>query len=617
MIRKFLTAVAAVVLALGPVPSMANLEDEQYATPNFSEFGHHGILIEESTQMFNRYPSLQGWSPLSRTALSCDAVGDPNCASATSLAFNAPFAICETSTQFDCISGFSFSSSASVDKAEFVRYVYSDHPNSFAGDDVLLPKVIGSPSVWRVPGAPHAGGELYLVIAGHSGGIVGGNFTEKRFYAQVIPVSEKLGAWNGIVDQNGFGVISQCNSALNEAGLKVISGCGAGAQDFGLFRCAIWEQSGTCLLKKAHNLDTAISLDIRLLGEPSGWLHGRIQDPVVEIAKVGKFTELKVQANPVRVPILYHGGDYGSLPSDLQTYWDSCVKDFNCAVATRQAGSEPRSQTVGALRNVQSNPAPFGAHALKSVGIFAQHVKDTAVAAPTSWGFRTLDFSPGSSLSFCAQNYAGTVGIVTTNAMAYSEGPPALENGSLNYSVAGLHYMPDGKTLTLGTYDLIMRSDFARCVYGFSKAPIQASISVTSLDGDSIVATTEVSERNGWLKLAAYGFTFSEKEISVTLNQAKVPVPKTLNLSRFTGKVTQLKLEQRWAIEDFVKASENTKSVTCTAMYVSAGDKARAATRAKVACSAAKLWNSAYVVRTAVKQTKTKSLDGRVVLQSR
>jgi hypothetical protein len=244
-------------------------------------------------------------------------------------------------------------------------------------------------------------------------------------------------------------------------------------------------------------------------------------------------------------------------------------------------------------------------------------VKDTAVAAPTAWGFRTLDFSSGSALSACAANSPGTVGIVTTNAMAYSEGPPEFQAGSLNYSVAGLHYMPDGKTLTLGTYDLIMRSDFARCVYGFSKAPIQASISVTSLEGDSLVATTQVSERNGWLKLAAYGFTFSEKEIRVTLDQVKVAVPKTINLPRFKGTSTQLSLEQRWAIEDFVQASEHTKTVTCTSMFVNARDRARALTRAKVACNNAKVWNSDYAVKAVVKQTKTKSLDGRVVMSSR
>jgi hypothetical protein len=40
----------------------------------------------------------------------------------------------------------------------------------------------------------------------------------------------------------------------------------------------------------------------------------------------------------------------------------------------------------------------------------------------------------------------------------------------------------------------------------FSKAPIQAEISITSADGEKKVATTIVNERNGWLYLSAKGF---------------------------------------------------------------------------------------------------------------
>ena len=79
--------------------------------------------------------------------------------------------------------------------------------------------------------------------------------------------------------------------------------------------------------------------------------------------------------------------------------------------------------------------------------------------------------------------------------------------------------MPDGKTPTSGTYDLAMRSDTARCLYGFSKAPISASISVTSADGEQKLMTTVLNEKNDWLYLAAYGFTFSAPTIRIKLSQ--------------------------------------------------------------------------------------------------
>ena len=66
-----------------------------------------------------------------------------------------------------------------------------------------------------------------------------------------------------------------------------------------------------------------------------------------------------------------------------------------------------------------------------------------------------------------------------------------------------------------------MRSETARCLYGLSKAPIRAEIQVISENGVEQVATTTVSERDGWVRLAAYNFTFSNPTIKATLTSAK------------------------------------------------------------------------------------------------
>jgi hypothetical protein len=98
--------------------------------------------------------------------------------------------------------------------------------------------------------------------------------------------------------------------------------------------------------------------------------------------------------------------------------------------------------------------------------------------------------------------------------------------------------MPDGKTAVEGTYELAIRSDAARCLYGFSKAPVNATVSVIGEGGENKVATTVISEKDGWLKLAAYGFTFSSPTISVKLTQAKAPAKKT-TITCFKGKLTK------------------------------------------------------------------------------
>jgi phosphotransferase system HPr-like phosphotransfer protein len=66
-----------------------------------------------------------------------------------------------------------------------------------------------------------------------------------------------------------------------------------------------------------------------------------------------------------------------------------------------------------------------------------------------------------------------------------------------------------------------MRADDARCLYGYSEAPIQTKVSVTDSGGTQKIATTSVSERGGWLTIRARNFTFSSPKIVVSIKQGK------------------------------------------------------------------------------------------------
>jgi hypothetical protein len=116
--------------------------------------------------------------------------------------------------------------------------------------------------------------------------------------------------------------------------------------------------------------------------------------------------------------------------------------------------------------------------------------------------------------------------VVTTNSLAYSAGPPSFNKaeGSLDYQVVSPHFTASGEE-AIGSYDLVLRSDVARCIYGFTRAPIQATISIINPDGDNKVATTLVREKNGWLTLSAKGFTYSSPKIRVFLSQEAEPTP--------------------------------------------------------------------------------------------
>jgi hypothetical protein len=95
----------------------------------------------------------------------------------------------------------------------------------------------------------------------------------------------------------------------------------------------------------------------------------------------------------------------------------------------------------------------------------------------------------------------------------------------MTYKVAGPHNGFDNAEFK-GSYELNMKSDTARCLYGFSKAPVSATISITSGDGSvQNVATTLLSEKNGWMKLSAKNFTFSVPTIRIKLTQVAVKAP--------------------------------------------------------------------------------------------
>jgi hypothetical protein len=101
--------------------------------------------------------------------------------------------------------------------------------------------------------------------------------------------------------------------------------------------------------------------------------------------------------------------------------------------------------------------------------LWVEVAKDKAYTNASTWSFRTMqDY----------QDYAkcigdsGVAGMVTTNSNAYIAGPPKFQNGDLAYKVASPHYDSKGQ-VQIGTYDLAIRSDIARCIYGFTSAPIQ------------------------------------------------------------------------------------------------------------------------------------------------
>jgi hypothetical protein len=250
---------------------------------------------------------------------------------------------------------------------------------------------------------------------------------------------------------------------------------------------------------------TKVSLDLRLSKEVTGWLQGRISKPTISVKSYNAdLNTVKVDASPVSVPQFYTELKMKDQPKWLQDalyWWHTTDGDNNAG------GRKWRIYSAE------------GEGVVKITKALAKKSSDSAAHVATRWNISSLNLV--NTGNRCLDNSSRLVGLVTTNALAYSGGVPRFRNGFLSYQVAGAHYLPDGVTKAEGTYDLALRSETARCLYGFSKAPISGTVSVIGDRGEKRIATTVVREKSGWLTMAAYGFTFSSPTIKVKLTQKR------------------------------------------------------------------------------------------------
>jgi len=257
-----------------------------------------------------------------------------------------------------------------------------------------------------------------------------------------------------------------------------------------------------------------------------------------------------IEASTVKTPVLAVAMAWSELPASLQDLYRATGGFKGAEPGTRR---RPELHLGPEIRNAISSPSPSSDVGMEELLAWLPHVGDRATADIARWTIRSLADNELSGASRCFTDRSQLNGLVTTNATQYSGGPPKFDraSGSLDYRVAAPHYTSGGN-LVRGTYDLIMRSSVARCVYGFSNAPLNASISVVENNGQTTVATKSVSERDGWIRIAAYGFGFSSPTIKVQLTQeqsektptdspskAKVPASKKRTIVCRKGRVVR------------------------------------------------------------------------------
>jgi hypothetical protein len=277
-----------------------------------------------------------------------------------------------------------------------------------------------------------------------------------------------------------------------------------------------------CAYRLPHDLEKTVVLKVRLSQPVQGWLHGRMKDANIVMSTAADNSQVvEISAKPLSIPSVYGWVKWGDLPQNVKdlypvgaggttrTFQDFTTTDLNS-------------------RTLLTKSEVAGERPINEMNLWLPLLKDKAAAMRTFWVAQTIRGELPFDSQKCVRG-KGFTGVIGTNAVVYSDGPPKFDQAeqSLNYTVGASHLDSKGE-LFKGYYQLNLRSDVVRCLYGFGSAPIQAKIEVSSSDGTPSVATTVISENDGWLKMTAAGFTFSTPKIKVKLSQevaAPTPTP--------------------------------------------------------------------------------------------
>jgi hypothetical protein len=523
----------SILLIFNTISSFA-LEDQQWPIPNNYQEGHHSILIEDGQEFEDQFSMLTGTDNAS--AFICSSIQDSKCINSNRFKFNSILPICDIENDINCIENFeAINESGTIESADFVKYSQPNHPNHYTGSKEKNIPQPESPSIWSLSQTPHSIGNLYGLTVGISGqySATSKSANWESFYVRLNAVSLKNGF--GIsTDINGYENFPKCIQ-LTDSNWSHL-GCGSGAEEYGKYRCAIKStENNDCYLDHTLPKNIVFKVNLKLSKEPNGWLHGRVFDPTISISKNDQVIKMSLSGRTSEVPTYYSGAQYSELNKPLQNFWDKCLPSGSCPAGTRIAWSNPSSNPNGNTRNVNYRPKPYGDLVMKQFTELLPLTNDQAVAVPTRWSIRTLLSSEMGQASGCFTKGSGVKGIVATNATVYSEGPPEYSGNNLQYKVAAPHLRPDNSEFR-GSYNLVMRSDVARCVYGFSSAPIKATIQVVNEAGINSIATTTIAEKNNWLSLSAYNFTFSNPTIKIKLTQNQ---GRRTTISCLKGKLTK------------------------------------------------------------------------------
>ena len=481
--------------------------DEQWKRTAPSKPGQYGILVQQSLELlrFSSYfISLDGSKDKVESVTACKSFSDPLCAKAVVQQMSANLQFCSEKITSECVTGMSARNAAGKElKVNYEGPIESSLIYDFAGDSTKGLPTGGPPLIFSIPEAPHAGGDKYMLKVEMQGSGNGSVFVIGRTRAGIFPVAITTGNFFSSKISIDLPTYTSYNM-IN--GNSIDPACQ-------------FATTTKCLTVQTFPADVSFGFSAKFKNQLTGWWHGRFSTPEITSEIKDGLMNFSVIANPIKVPTVFGWVDTVSLPEDLKARYSKPPRYGSSYFA-------PMNGDLTLTSVLNDTNSVFTDDTLAELKSWLPLLGDRAAAMPSAWAISTIDGSAKGDVERCTKLESGIAGLVTTNASMYSSGPPVFntDTQSLEYKVAAPHLTSTGENL-LGSYDLVMNSQVARCMYGFSKAPFKASISVISTSEKTTVETSFLNENNGFIKLSANGFQYSQPTIRVKLTQEKIVEP--------------------------------------------------------------------------------------------
>lgn len=349
-----------------------------------------------------------------------------------------------------------------------VAFRWRNGVNQFYGPVSPDPNIFrpaGSTSrTWKMKGAPHAGGDEYLL----SVTVSDLDDTGRKNQWQSLSITLRAIKW---VTPPPFGKWDKTENSITEFNTPL-------------------------------NVEFRVSINLGMLdGKIGSWYNGRLSNP--KITRLDK--KLIISAAPASVPIA--GTNYftcTSLEGNQKEYFL-----YHSGRETFFSGPMCNDPLGSTLNTSSADVDAFEAFELWEKSLF-EFGKNTYWSLEAS---SNLDSSCKSS---------DVSGFVSSNALVYTKNPPYFNprTSQLSYRIASTHLDKNGQ-LNKGQFHLVLKESVAECLWRLDPNNLaSAEVQVVYGDGTPIVGTSTFKTENGWVYISIDNFTFSSPTFAVTMKNS-------------------------------------------------------------------------------------------------